>query len=187
MNRFHRWYCRSDHWAEVVQGKLIPWVLRDVVPGDDVLEIGPGPGLTTDRLRSLAPRLTAIEVDERAAQALRRRMAGTNVEVVTDDATAMPFEDGRFSAALSFTMLHHVPSPELQDSLLREVRRVLRAGGVFAGSDSTTSAMFRFAHAFDTMVLVDPDDFEERLLRAGFADTKVQIGKGAFRFRAVRP
>ena len=28
---------------------------------------------------------------------------------------AMPFPDGSFSAVLSFTMLHHVPSVTLQD------------------------------------------------------------------------
>ena len=187
MNRFHRWYCRGDRWAGVVQDRILPWVLRDVAPGDDVLEVGPGPGLTTDKLRSWAPRLTAIEVDPDAAEGLRRRMAGAGVEVVTGDATNMPFESGRFSAAVSFTMLHHVPSETLQDRLLAEVFRVLRPGGVFAGSDSTASVVFRLAHAFDTMVLVDPQRFGERLERVGFDAVEVQPAKGAFRFRALRP
>ncbi len=99
----------------------------------------------------------------------------------------MPFTDGRFSAAVSFTMLHHVPSPASQDRLIAEVLRVLRPGGVFAGSDSTSSLVFRLAHAFDTMVLVDPDRFGERLDAAGFTAIEVQTAKGAFRFRAVRP
>ena len=186
MNRFHRWYCRGHHWAGVVQDKIIPWALRDLAPGDDVLEVGPGPGLTTDKLRSWAPRLTAIEVDADAADNLRRRTTGAGVEVVTGDATAMPFESRRFSTAVSFTMLHHVPSEALQDRLLAEVFRVLRPGGVFAGSDSTASVIFRLAHAFDTMVLVDPHGFGERLERVGFSAVEVQPAKGAFRFRAVR-
>lgn len=165
----------------------MPWVLRDLEPGDDVLEVGPGPGLTTDHLRTWAPRLTAIEIDDEAASSLRSRMAGTNVDVVTGDATAMPFDDDRFSVAVSFTMLHHVPSPELQDRLLAEVRRVLRPGGVFAGSDSTASALFRVAHAFDTMILVPPEGFAARLERAGFTDVTVRPAAGAFKFRAVRP
>ncbi len=187
MNRFHRWYCRSDHWAGVLHGRLMPWVLRGVAPADDVLEVGPGPGLTTDRLRAWAPHVTAIEIDEGAAAALRTRLGGTNVEVITGDATKMPFENQRFGTAVSFTMLHHVPSPELQDSLLAEVFRVLRPGGVFVGSDSTASVVFRLAHVFDTMVLVDPSGFTDRLTRAGFAAVEVKGGKGAFRFRAVRP
>ena len=186
MNRLHRWYCRSDAWAATVRDQL-PWVLRGVELGDEVLEVGPGPGLTTDLLRKRVSRVTAIEIDRRLAEALRQRTLGQGVEVVTGDATAMPFQAARFSAAVSFTMLHHVTSPELQDRLLAEVCRVLRPGGVFAGSDSTASFLFRLAHLGDTMVLVDPDRFVSRLQAAGFTDARVRRGHRAFSFRAIRP
>jgi hypothetical protein len=39
----------------------------------------------------------------------------------------MPFADGRFSAVLAFTVLHHLPSRALQDRMPAEVTRVLRA------------------------------------------------------------
>jgi len=186
MNRLHRWYCRSDAWAATVRDQL-PWVLRGVELGDEVLEVGPGPGLTTDLLRKRVSRVTAIEIDRRLAEALRQRTLGQGVEVVTGDATAMPFQAARFSAAVSFTMLHHVTSPELQDRLLAEVCRVLRPGGVFAGSDSTASFLFHLAHLGDTMVLIDPDRFVSRLQAAGFTDARVRRGKRAFSFRAIRP
>src|SRR5205085_2692585 len=83
-------------------------------------------GRTTDVLRHMTPRLTAVEVDVELAQALAERLAGTNVEVVHADATDLPWPDDRFTAALSFIMLHHVPSPAQQDRLLAEVVRVLR-------------------------------------------------------------
>ena len=186
MNRLHRWYCRSDAWAATVRDQL-PWVLRGVELGDEVLEVGPGPGLTTDLLRTRVSRVTAIEIDPRLAEALRQRTLGQGVEVVTGDATAMPFQAARFSAVVSFTMLHHVTSPELQDRLLAEVCRVLRPGGVFAGSDSTASFLFHLAHLGDTMVLVDPDGFVSRLQAAGFTDARVRRGDRAFSFRAIRP
>ena len=63
---------------------------------------------------------------------------------------------------------------------------MLRPGAWFVGSDSTPSALFRLAHLFDTMTLVDPDGFAERLRRAGFHDVRVDRGPGAFRFRARR-
>jgi SAM-dependent methyltransferase len=187
MNRFHRWYCHSSHWGRTVQGRVLPWVLGSVDLGDDVLEVGPGPGLTTEALVARVPRLTCLEIDPTLAAALASRELGPSVEVVEGDGTAMPFEDDRFSGAVCFTMLHHVPSPALQDKLLAEVCRVLRPGGVFAGSDSTTSAVFRFAHVADTMVLVDPATFAGRLEAAGFVDVRAQAGTGAFRFRAVKP
>ena len=80
------------------------------------------------------------------------------------DGTDMPFADSTFSAAVCFTMLHHVPSPEAQDRLFAEVRRVLRPGGTFAGTDSTGRGPgFALLHIGDTKVVLDP----ERAARAG--------------------
>lgn len=163
----------------------MPWVLRDADLGAHALEIGPGPGLTTDVVRTRVGALTALEIDPALAAALRARTAGTNVTVVDGDATAMPFADASFTGAISCTMLHHVPTPGLQDRLLAEVRRVLSPGAPFVGSDSTTSLVFRLAHVFDTMVLVDPDAFAIRLERAGFSGVSVKKAKGAFRFQGV--
>lgn len=187
MNRFHRWYCRTGHWRHTIQDQILPWVLRDVDLGDNLLEVGPGPGLTTNMLATRVPKLTAVEIDAELAGRLRDRFAGSNVTVEQGDATAMPFPDDTFTGAVSFTMLHHVPTPELQDRLLREVRRVLRPGAVFAGSDSRPSLVFRLAHLADTMVLVAPDTFAERLEAAGFDGVEVEAGKGAFRFRSIVP
>ena len=36
----------------------------------------------------------------------------------------MPFDDRRFSGVVMFTMLHHVPTVELQDAMFGEVARV---------------------------------------------------------------
>jgi SAM-dependent methyltransferase len=158
--------------------------------GDDVLEIGPGPGRTTDVLREMAPRLTAVEIDVELAEALRARMAATavagrSVEVVQGDATALPFPDGRFSTALSFTMLHHVPSIAEQDRLFAEVRRVLRPGGTFVGVDSKDSDEFRGMHVDDICVPLDPGTLEERLRSAGFAEARLEPNEYVIQFRAV--
>ena len=84
-------------------------------------------------------------------------------------------------------MLHHVPSPALQDQLLREVCRVLKPGGVFAGVDSRQSLRMRVLHIRDTLVPVDPEIFPARLKAAGFEDISVEANDRAFRFRARRP
>src|SRR5262245_12707799 len=106
MNWFHRQICRSGRWRRRLERELLPWVLQGVELGDDVLEIGPGPGLTTDLLRGRTQRLTALEVDAAAAAALRKRLSDTGVRVVHGDGAAMPFADGSFSAVVSLTMLH---------------------------------------------------------------------------------
>lgn len=187
MNRVHRWYCRSGHWRRSVRERLLPWVLHGIDLGGDVLEVGPGPGLTSDVLAERTPRLTCVEKDPSLAAALAERMAGVgHVEVMEADATDLPFAAGRFSAAVSCTMLHHVPSPALQDRLLGEVARVLAPGGWLVGSDSLTSPLFRLVHWGDTLVPVDPEGFAARLERAGFEAVRVERVSRAFRFRARR-
>ena len=58
----------------------------------------------------------------------------------------MPFDDERVSGAVSFAMLHHVPTAELQDLLFLEVARVLRPGGTFVASDSVASEELAALH-----------------------------------------
>lgn len=186
MNAFHRWYCNSGRWAAQLQGTVMPSVLRGVDLGDDVLEIGPGPGRSTDWLRSRVARVTSVEIDARLARALRQRLAGANVTVVEADASAMPLPDAAFSSALSFTMLHHVPYAS-QDRLFAEVARVLRPGGVFAGMDSTPNLLWNLYHLFDDRNPVDPATLAARLEAAGLADVQVRSAARGFSFRARKP
>jgi ubiquinone/menaquinone biosynthesis C-methylase UbiE len=186
VNRFHHWLCQSGHWKKTTQQRLF-WALSGVDLGANVLELGPGPGLTTDQLCRMVPRLTALEIDQRLADSLRSRLAASNVAVVAGDATTMPFADSQFSGSASFTMLHHVPSIALQDKLLREVWRVLRPGGVFVGTDSLQNLFMRIIHFGDTLVPVDPDTFGARLEAAGFVVLQIVKSKDAFRFHARRP
>jgi SAM-dependent methyltransferase len=143
--------------------------------------------LTSDWLRNRHKRLTCLEVDRPLAGALGSRLRATNAQVLCGDATAMPYPDCVFTGAVALTMLHHVPSPLLQDRLFREVRRVLVPGGVFAGTDGMLSLMMRVFHIADTMVLIDPAAMPARLEAAGFREIKVEIGEGRFRFCARRP
>lgn len=185
MNAYHRWLCQSASWKAGLQ-KLVPWALEGLDLGDHLLEIGAGPGLTTDLLRTRVPQMTVLEIDPRLADSLKRRMANTNVRVIEGDATEMPFEDQEYSAVVSFTMLHHIPSAALQNKLLVEAQWVLKPGGVFAGVDSLVNLRFRLIHLGDTMVPVDPDTFGTRLEAAGFLHPRIDKTTRRFRFQAWR-
>ena len=65
MNRYHRRYCASKGWAKALEKSLLPWAFDGIDLGDDALEIGPGPGLTTDLIRQRVDKLTCLEIDSK--------------------------------------------------------------------------------------------------------------------------
>jgi len=184
VNASHLTFLASPEWKQMLETDLLPWLADVADLGDDVLEIGPGPGLTTDLLRVRTAKLTAIEIDADLAAGLAARLAGTNVDVIHGDATASGLPSDRFSAATSFSVLHHMPSPDLQDRLFAELHRMLRPAGVYAGADSLDIDAIRAGHVDDVFVPVDPATLGTRLGAAGFADVETDIGDYQFRFCA---
>jgi SAM-dependent methyltransferase len=184
MNRAHLEFCSSDAWADALRRWIVPGALGGVTLRAPVLEVGPGPGRTTELLYEMTERLTAVEIDDALARALAERLGG-RVRVVRGDARSLPFADAAFRTVLSFTMLHHVPSAEDQDALLTEVARVLGPGGTFVGVDSLDGADFRALHIDDVCVPVDPATVGERLARAGFGHVETQPNPYVMQFRAT--
>lgn len=173
MNEAHQ-FCGSDEWCQIIRETILPWALADTDLGDDVLEVGPGYGATTDVLSAAVPHLTAAEIDELAAM-LKKRFADTpSVRIVHADATSLDYPDSRFSAAASFTMLHHVAPAEKQDQLFAEIARALRPGAPLVASDSVGSDELAANHAGDTYNPLDPAELPARLAAAGFEDVVVR-------------
>ena len=178
MSGDHLAFLSSDVWAGMLQGDLLPWLTANGDLGDDVLEIGPGPGRTTDLLRERAAHVTALELDGSLASALAARLAGSNVDVVHGDGTDTGLLADRFSSVTCFHMLHHMPTADLQDHLLAEVHRVLRPGGWLLVADALDQDGIRSRHQEEgeTFVPLDPATVPDRLRRAGFVDPAVELG-----------
>jgi ubiquinone/menaquinone biosynthesis C-methylase UbiE len=177
MNEAHK-HCGSDEWRTMMREVILPWALGEVDLGDDVLEVGPGYGATTDVLSESAPRLTSVEIDDELAALLTDRFAAVpTVEIVRGDATALDYPDDRFTGAACFTMLHHVPTVERQDRLFAEVARVLRPGAALVASDSLASEALAAHHEGDTYNPVDPATLEARLQTAGFTAVDVRTNE----------
>jgi SAM-dependent methyltransferase len=185
MNLGHRLCCSSNFWANAVEQKSLPWVLGDLELGGQTLEIGPGYGAN---LRALASRtaLTAVEVDGPLTGRLVQKY-GDRARILNGDGTELQLPDEEFNSVVCFTMLHHVPTPALQDRMFAEAFRVLQPGGAFAGSDGVPSLALRIMHFRDTYNPVDPETLPERLRGAGFTDIEVDVKAGEQRWRAVKP
>jgi SAM-dependent methyltransferase len=175
VNENHATLCPSPQWAAHIQNELLPGLVSAVRLGEQMLEIGPGPGAATDWLRHRVGSLIALEVDREAAGKLAARFAGSNVEVMVGDAAGMAFADASFDSVGTFTMLHHVPTAALQDRVLAEAYRVLRPGGVLIGSDSLASNELHHFHVADTYNPVEPAALLTRLQTLGFAKITIMV------------
>lgn len=187
MNETHLQFLSSPEWARTLESELLPWVESVGDLGDDVLEIGPGPGRTTDLIRRRVARLTAVEIDPALGEALRERLAGSNVEVIVGDAVEAGLQADHYSAAACFSVLHHMPSSDDQDRLFAEVHRVLRRGGIFVGQESLDLEMIRAGHEGDIFTPVDPQRLSDRLSAVGFGTTEIDVTGYHFRFVSRKP
>jgi SAM-dependent methyltransferase len=185
MNENHARLCPSPEWTQHLHSDVLPAVTAHVELGEELLEIGPGPGTATDWLRTRVRRVVAVEHDKPAADALAQRFSHTNVEVVYGDGSVLGFADTSFDSAAAFTMLH-VPTRVLQTRLLAEVLRVLRPGGVLIGYASLHSDELHHFHEGDTYNPIDPPALLTILLALGFSDATVTVD-WALRFVAHAP
>jgi ubiquinone/menaquinone biosynthesis C-methylase UbiE len=186
MNENHAELCPSPEWAALIQDEVLPSLTRHADLGEEMLEIGPGPGAATEWLRQKVKRLNAVEVDAAAAGKLADRFAGSNVEVIVGSAAELSYPDESFDSVGSFTMLHHVPTLALQNKILAEAFRVLRPGGVLICSDSLASNDLHHFHEGDTYNPVEPTSVLARLQTLGFENITVVVD-GILKFIAHRP
>ncbi len=186
MNKHHMQVCPSPQWAEMLQTTVLPQVVSWTELGGEILELGPGPGAATDWLRHRVRRLVAVEYEADAATALAQRFADTNVEVIHGDATQLAFPDESFDAVAAFTMLHHVPTVDLQNRLLAQALRVLRPGGALLGSDSLPGDALHHRHEGDTYNPVEPAVLLVRLQTLGFERITLSV-EDRLKFAAHKP
>jgi ubiquinone/menaquinone biosynthesis C-methylase UbiE len=137
---------RSHQWrtAENSAGYLLPY-LR---PGDDLLDVGCGPGtITADLAQRVAPgRVVGLDqVDGVLAQAraVATERGLTTVDLTAGDVHALEFPDGTFDVVHAHQVLQHVSDPV---AALREMRRVCRPGGVVAARDSDYASFVWYPH-----------------------------------------
>lgn len=187
MNETHLQYLASPEWAARLEADLLPWIERVADLGEDVLEVGPGPGLTTDILRHRAAKVTAIEIDQALASKLADRLRDTNVDVLEGDATAMEFDSNRFSAVTAFSVLHHLPSAIEQNRILSEILRVLAPGAGLFATDARDLDVIRDAHDGDTFIPLPIDTLVSRLESIGFSDIELELADYEIRFAAHKP
>ncbi|KRE29174.1 SAM-dependent methyltransferase [Mycobacterium sp. Soil538] len=126
--------------------------------GDQVLDVGCGPGALTAQLLSVGAEVAAIDPSPPFIDAMRTRFADTDARLGT--AEELPYETASFDAALAQLVVHFMTDPVVA---LRQMARVTRPGGVIAACvwDGPTGALAPF---WDAVHLIDPGAQDEALL-----------------------
>jgi SAM-dependent methyltransferase len=102
----------------------------DVQPGERVLDCGCGYGWFLKVLEQMsAGRLVGVDVDLGRLEKARRELGRRGAAVLAADAVRLPFPDDTFDKVVLSEVLEHLPDDR---AALREVRRVLKPGGVVA-------------------------------------------------------
>jgi len=97
-------------------------------PRCPVLDFGCGAGRVLQYFRPLGFALFGCDVDESAIGYLKRVYPDVTAHV-TGYAPPLPYEDGQFAHVFSVSVWTHLP-PQLQEPWLKEMKRILRPGGL---------------------------------------------------------
>jgi SAM-dependent methyltransferase len=173
VNEGHMEFCTSPDWQRILEDLILPGALERVDLGARVIEVGPGPGFTTDVLCRSSDHVTAVEIDPKLADQLRERTDDARVHVLVGDARSTGLPSGSFTGAASFHMLHHIASDQDQDAVFRELQRLLEPGGRIVLADGFDSEEVRTFHEGDTYNPIDPALLPRRLADSGFSSIDI--------------
>jgi ubiquinone/menaquinone biosynthesis C-methylase UbiE len=117
---------------------IVGWVVRlaGLSPGQRVLDTGCGNGEYLRALAQIPVRAAGCDLSLGMLRPLAHR------PLVNADVAALPVRDGAVDAVLAVHMLYHVPD---RQAAVRELRRVLRPGGVCVAVTNGTRRSSRTA------------------------------------------
>jgi ubiquinone/menaquinone biosynthesis C-methylase UbiE len=125
----------DERWADYTQATLGATIAGLALrPGDRILDLATGTGELARRLLASRDDLQIVGVDLSEAMLSRGRNKRElwHWHPVQAEAARLPFAADSFDAAVSANAFHLFDAPEL---VLREIRRVLRPGGLFTLTD----------------------------------------------------
>lgn len=179
--------------AQRTAARDLDFLIPHLKPGMSVIDCGCGPGsITADLAAFVAPgAVVGIDIEPRqleAAEKLAKDRGVTNLKFQQGSVYEIPFPDATFDVAVAHFVLEHIRDPVRG---LREIRRVLRPGGVAAIKDPYYPA-FTFRPQIRALQLFEElsakvrkqngasgtyaPDLRAYLLEAGFQRTEAQAG-----------
>jgi len=125
------------HMAARGHKPLTRWAIRlmGIQPGDHILDVGCGGGMAIQLIAEIAAEgfVAGIDYSEEMVEQARKRNAAAvqagRVEIKHGNVAALPYDDESFDKVITVESFYFWPDPVAS---LREVRRVLKPGGLLA-------------------------------------------------------
>ncbi len=130
---------RSHRWRTVHNSAA--YLIPHLRPGQQVLDVGCGPGtITIDLARMVAPgSVVGIDNEPTPLEPARADARGiSNVTFTVGDVYQLDYPDATFDIVHAHQVLQHLVEPV---AALREMRRVCKPGGLVAARDADYAAM----------------------------------------------
>jgi len=133
---------KQGHWILAKMGKK---VLRpggkeltqkliqnlQINSNDDIVEFAPGLGFTASiALKSNPKTYTGIELNEEAANILRRTIKGNGREIIVGNAAASTLDNAKYSKVYGEAMLT-MQADHRKSEIIQEAYRILKTGGLY--------------------------------------------------------
>ncbi|MEM9374021.1 MAG: methyltransferase domain-containing protein, partial [Planctomycetota bacterium] len=136
----------------------------------DVLDIACGEGYGSAMLAGVARSVVGVDIDGPTIEQARAAYHTSGVEFEQGDCASIPYKKDSFDVVVSFETIEHI---EDHAGFLREIRRVLRPGGILVCSTPDTD-VYRHPGGPNPFHAMELDRGEyERLLAKRFSNVRI--------------
>ncbi len=113
--------------------KRLEYIASKISPRSKVLNIGVGSGYLESLLIQAGVDIYCLEPSNRTIEQIREKFSLSEEKAKVGVAQSIPFPDEIFDVVIMTEVLEHI-NPGETETVLKEVRRVLKKGGIFIGT-----------------------------------------------------
>lgn len=100
----------------------------EIKEGEKILDLGCAHGKLFEILKEKKVNYFGIDISEKLIEIAKKNFPEGNFQVA--NALNLPFPENFFDKVFSIAVFHHIPSKEFRIQCLKEIKRVLKRGGI---------------------------------------------------------
>ncbi len=171
------WGMLVGKWMNVINQEMYveAYKLLDLTSNDNLLEIGFGNGaFIKEMIHKIAPgKYTGADISETMIKYARQKNKSLirfgSVKLLKSNANNLPFDNGSFNKVLTVNTIYFWEEPE---SVMEEIKRVLKPGGKFVVALNTKEAMEGSEYVKEKFKLYDKEQVKILFRNSGFTSIR---------------